>query len=99
MKALIRKSPDTPTKPSQDEIYLQPWLDWIDQQTGAPLTDENYGYALSDDFAPTFTEEHPELTLDDFEITEHTETEGEGEEAVTRKYWTARYVGPTEIVP
>lgn len=96
MRALIRKSPDTPTKPFQDEIYLAPWLDWIDPNTGAPLTDENYGYALCEDFNPTFTEDHPELTPDDFAIQEHTEDvpSEDGEGTTTRRYWTATYVGP-----
>ncbi len=95
MKALVRKHGYTPTRPSQDEIYLQPWLEWIDPQTGAPLTNENYAYALCDEFNPTFTEVHPELTLEDFVVTEHTkQTPGEEGETVTVKYWTAQYIGP-----
>lgn len=93
MKALIRKSGYTPTKPSQDEIYLYPWNDWVDEQTGAPLTNENYGYALCESFNPTFNEEHPELTLDDFSVTEHTKEIIIDDETKTVKYWVAEYIG------
>lgn len=89
MKALIRKNPDTPTKPAQDEVYLQPWLDWINPETGAPLTDENYGYALCEDVP-----EGVELSPEDFTVTEHTKVvpaEYPEDEPKTVKYWTAVY--------
>ena len=89
MKALIRKHGFTPTKKEQDEVFLSAsWPDWIDKTTGAPLTDENYGYALCDNCP-----DDVELTADDFEITEH-EREVEkdmGEKSIV-KYWTATYV-------
>lgn len=92
MKALIRKNPDTPTKPAQDEVYLQPWLDWIDQETGRPLTDENYGYALCE----SVPDDHPgDIGPMDFQVTAHTRTEtdpyGEEGQSVTVRYWTATY--------
>lgn len=87
MKALIRKAGYTPTKEEQDEVYCQPWQDWIDGN-GVPLTDENYGYALCEDCP-----EGVELTPDDFEITEHTKTvKDDMGEDIEVKYWTAKYV-------
>ena len=99
MKALIRKSGSTPTKPSQDEIYLQPWLDWIDPETGKELADENYCYALC-----TNVPDQPDLdadgndrrmSLDNYDVVEHTREEPieGGEEGAVRtvRYWTATY--------
>ena len=90
MKALIRKHGFTPTTKEQNEVYIEPqWHDWI-QPNGAPLTDENMGYALCENCP-----EGVELTPEDFEVTEHTKTVpseyGDGEEQ-TVKYWTAKYV-------
>ena len=88
MKALIRQNPSTPTKPSEDEVFIQSaWMDWMGED-GSPLTDENYGYALCEDLP----DECADTALpSDFVITEQTVTEpdpyGEGE--VTTRYWIA----------
>ena len=95
MKALIRKSGFTPTKPAQDEIYLQPWLDWIDPETGKELADENYRYALC-----TNVPDEPDLDgngndrrmdLNNYVVEEHTEETESDEGHITRRYWTATY--------
>lgn len=91
MKALVRKHGYTPTKKEQNEVFLSAsWPDWVDKTTGAPLTDENYGYALCENCP-----DDAELTPEDFEVTEHTKTVpseyGDGEEQ-TVKYWTAKYI-------
>lgn len=91
MKALIKRYPTNAKKIEQNEVYIEPqWHDWI-QPNGAPLTDENLGYALCENCP-----EGVELTPEDFEVTEHTKTvpsEYEGGEEQTVKYWTAKYVG------
>lgn len=89
MKALIRKHGFTPTTKEQDEVFLSAsWPDWVDKVTGAPLTDENYGYALCDNCP-----DDAELTVDDFEITAHTkEVKDDMGEDVEVKYWVAKYV-------
>lgn len=91
MKALIKRYPTNAKKIEQNEVYIEPqWHDWI-QPNGAPLTDENMGYALCENCP-----EGVELTPDDFEVTEHTKTvpsEYEGGEEQTVKFWTAKYVG------
>ena len=91
MKALVKQYPINTKKIEQNEVYIEPqWHDWI-QPNGAPLTDENLGYALCENCP-----EGVELTPEDFEVTEHTKTVpseyGDGEEQ-TVKYWTAKYVG------
>ena len=91
MKALIKRYPTNAKKIEQNEVYIEPqWHDWI-QPNGAPLTDENLGYALCEDCP-----EGIELDAEDFEITEHTKTVpseyGDGE-VQTVKFWTAKYVG------
>ena len=90
MKALIKRYPTNAKKIEQNEVYIEPqWHDWI-QPNGAPLTDENLGYALCENCP-----EGVELTPEDFEVTEHTKTipseYGDGEEQ-TVKFWTAKYV-------
>ena len=90
MKALVKRYPINAKKIEQNEVYIEPqWHDWI-QPNGAPLTDENLGYALCKNCP-----EGVELTPEDFEVTEHTKTVpseyGDGEEQ-TVKYWTAKYV-------
>ena len=95
MKALIRKHGFTPTKKEQDEVFLSAsWPDWVDKNTGAPLTDENYGYALCDNLPNDLVlADDRELTPDDFEVTEHTKTvKDDMGEDVEDKYWTAKYV-------
>lgn len=99
MKALIRKHGFTPTKASQNEVYPQTqWHDWINPDTGAPLTDENLAYALCEDCPEDYMSYLPEEgTVDPtilFEVTEHTRTvkDDMGEEQ-TVKYWTARFIG------
>lgn len=89
MRALIRKHGHTPTKPSQDEVFLESsWPDWMHDGYYGHLTDENLGYALCEDCP-----DDPELTVDDFEVTERTKTVpnkyGEGD--ITVRYWTAVY--------
>ena len=90
MKALIKRYPTNAKKIEQNEVYIEPqWHDWI-QPNGAPLTDENLGYALCENCP-----EGVELAPEDFEVTEHTKTvpsEYEGGEEQTVKYWTAKYV-------
>lgn len=51
MKALIRRYPDTPTKPVQDEIMTEPWPPFV-KEDGAPLTDPLFGYAYCEDCPP-----------------------------------------------
>ena len=90
MKALVKRYPTNAKKIEQNEVYIEPqWHDWI-QPNGAPLTDENLGYALCENCP-----EGVELTPEDFEVKEHTKTVpseyGEGAEQ-TVKYWTAKYV-------
>lgn len=72
MKVLVRKSPFV--KKDQEEVYPEPWLDWVDPETGAPLTDENYGYALCEipDGAVAPTEDDPSGIpgIDRFTVTE-----------------------------
>lgn len=93
MKALIRKHGCTPTRVEQDEVYVESeWVHWIDKETGKPLTDENYGYALCVDCP-----EGVELDVKDFEVTEHVEeVEDEFGEKVQVKSWTAVHVGAVE---
>lgn len=82
MKALIRKAPYVDE--DKQEVYLQPWHPWIDEETGAPLTDENYGYALCE--FPEGFPEGMELGIDDFDVVEKyvTETDESGEEVRKR---------------
>lgn len=73
MKALIKPSTD----PAEFEIYPESaWHKWIDKETGAPLTDENYGYAI----CYNFPEEDVDFAeMDDFSITvEEREVESVG---------------------
>ena len=99
MKALIRKHGYTPTKESQDEVYLQPWLDWISED-GRELTDECYCYALCEEVPddPVYVDgQDARLNLDNYEVTEH-EKEVPGDEPETTrtvKYWSAIYTGAT----
>lgn len=47
MKALIHISSD----PELFEVFPESaWHKWIDSETGAPLTDENFGYAMCYEF-------------------------------------------------
>lgn len=92
MKALIRKYPYTPTRPEQDEVYLQPWQHFINADTGAPLIDENFGYALCTDIPDDV--DTGALTVKNFRITEHTKdvpSDYPEEPASTVRYWTANY--------
>lgn len=59
IKVLVRKVPYCDD--DQEEVYPEPWLDWVNPATGAPLTDENYGYALGDmpEGAVVPTEDNP----------------------------------------
>lgn len=94
MKALVRKYPINADKEELNEVYCQPWLDWISED-GSPLTDENYAYALCEECP-----DGAELTVDDFEVEEHTkevpDESGEEGKTKTMKYWTAEYVGGVE---
>lgn len=87
MKALIRKHGFTPTRPDQDEVFIESqWPHWV-QPNGSPLTDENYGYALCERCP-----EADDLTVEDFSVTEHstTSTDDFGETVIVRS-WTAVY--------
>lgn len=98
MKALVRKNPYTPTRPEQDEVYLPPWQYYINTETGAPLTDENYGYALCTDIPDDVDRET--LTVKNFIITEHTKevpSDYPDEPPMKVRYWTAKYT-PEETV-
>lgn len=90
MKALIRKSGYTPTRKDQDEVFTESqWPYWVAEPDYGHLTDENWGYALCLDCP-----EGVELTVDDFEVTEHMEiVKDDMGEDTTKKYWTARYIG------
>lgn len=94
MKALIRKNGYTPTDVEQNEVYVEPWLSWVNPDTGAPLTDENYGYAFCDDI-PNGVDAQ-ELTVDDFDVVQYTREEpsdmGDDEKVIVR-YWKATYKG------
>lgn len=86
MKALIQISSD----PGMFEIFPErDWHAWIDKETGAPLTDENYGYAMCYEFP---IEDISVATADDFSVTasEIKEVRPDGEETV-RIYKTAEY--------
>ena len=88
MKALIRKHGFTPTRPDQDEVFLESqWPHWMTAPDYGHLTDENYGYALCED-CPSETD----LTVEDFTVTEHstTSTDDFGETVIVRS-WTAVY--------
>ena len=90
MKALIRKHGSTPTKETQDEIFLESsWPDWV-KANGWPLTEENYGYALCEDCPENVSD----LSVDDFTVISETymENDEHGEEH-ERTRWKALYVG------
>lgn len=97
MKALIRRHGYTPTKESQNEVYLEPWLDWIDPTTGDPLTNESYAYALCENVPnePVPDSEGNDIRLDvtKYDISEHTKQIEEEGETRTVKYWTAVWIG------
>lgn len=106
MKALVRKYGFTPTKASQNEVYPQTqWHDWINPDTGAPLTDENLGYALCENCPEDYLSYLPEEGNTDpttlFEVTEHTkEIPSDYPDEPTQKvrYWTAIFIGKSENV-
>lgn len=88
-RALIRKTPYC--LEYQQEVYLEPWLPWMDTDTGAPLTDENYGYALCNDIPDDV--DIFMLTVDDFTVTEQhvDEPDPYGEGTISRRVLTATY--------
>lgn len=86
MKALIQIA----SNPGLFEIFLErDWHDWIDKESGAPLTDENYGYAMCYEFP---IEDLSVAEADDFSITvtEKKEIGLDGDEVV-RTYKIAEY--------
>ena len=90
MKALIRKHGCTPTTEAQDEIFPESsWPAWV-KADGWPLTEENYGYALSNDCP----EDISDLDVDDFAVVSETwmEKDEHGDQR-ERTRWTANYVG------
>lgn len=89
MKALIRKHGCTPSTEEEDEIFTESlWPKWI-SANGRPLTDENYGYALCDDYP----ENVADLSVKDFMITSETYIEkDEHGDLRERTRWTAVYV-------
>lgn len=93
MKALIKRYPDNAEYEYESEVYLESaWHPWIDRDTGAPLTDENYGYALCVECP-----DDVELKSEDFEIVEKVEqVEDEFGEKIVVRSWTAEYVGGVE---
>lgn len=71
MKALIKQRPA-----SQAEVFYEDsWLPWMDQQTGAPLNSEPYGYGLCEDAQS----DNP----DDYTLTKHTSVDEYGDEIIT----------------
>lgn len=95
MKALIRKYPTNAVKPENNEIWYGPWPDA--DENGVPYTLEGYRYAMCENAPEPVFDEYTKAivspTIDDFEVTEHEKTVGEGEEARVVKYWTATYKG------
>lgn len=89
MRALIRKYPDTPTRPEQDEVFIETqWPHWVTAPDYGHLTDENYGYALCESCPET-----EDLTVEDFAVTEHVRTDTDDtSEEITVRYWTAKYI-------
>ena len=90
MKALIRKHGSTPTTKLQDEIFPETsWPDWV-KVDGWPLTEENYGYALCEEWP----EDIENLTVNDFMLSSKTWNEADelGEQH-ERTRWTAVYIG------
>ena len=89
MKALIRKHGCTPTTEEEDEIFPESsWPNWV-KADGWPLTEENYGYALSEDCP----ENVMDLAVKDFMITSETYTEkDERGDPHGRTRWIAVYV-------
>lgn len=80
MKVLVKKIENLP---ELDEVYLQPWHNWVDADTGVPLTAECYGYALCE-----VPDDAEDLSADDFEVKVSVEV---GEDGEKRKVYTAEY--------
>lgn len=98
MKALVKKCPINARYESENEVWEEARWTAMMKESGnlEPYINEDYGYALCEDVP----DDMEELTVDNFEITEHTKTVpsemGDGE-AQTVRYWTAKYVGnPSE---
>ena len=91
MKALIRKRPINCNEYFGEEVWMEPWAN-ADEQ-GRPYTLEGYRYALCTNVPDEIPEgeNDPRMDVANYTVEEHEVTEGEGEEAVTRKYWTATY--------
>ena len=75
MKALIKQTP----KRKAEVFFETDWLDWMDPDTGAPLNQDPYGYALAED-APS---EDPM----DYDVERHEGVDEYGDPVVT---YTAR---------
>ena len=71
MKALIKQKPAG----AKEVFFETDWLPWMDQQTGAPLNSEPYGYGLCEDAQSD--------SPDDYVLTKHTSTNEYGDEVVT----------------
>ena len=94
MKALIRKSPINCYEWQSETVMLEPFPQGTDD-IGRPYTLEGYRYALCMNVpdAPVLDEQENDRRLDvaNYDVIENTVTEGEGEEQITRKYWTATW--------
>lgn len=93
MKALIKKYPTNARYESENEVWEEPrWTPAMkDSGNLEPYINEDYGYALCEDCPDV------ELTVDDFDVTEHAKTvKDDMGEDVEVKYWTAEYIGGVE---
>lgn len=100
MKVLIKKYPINTTKPELNEAYPEAlWHDWIDKDTGAPLTDENYGYALCDncpnDFMDIVGDTDPTEMFEVKCYTKFIKDELGGVDK-TERYWLATWIGTSQ---
>lgn len=92
MKALIRKYPINAVAEENNEVWFYPWRN-ADEQ-GRPYTLEGYKYALCENIPDVCNkEDDPRMNINNYIVEEHIETTGEGDEQMTRKYWTATYTG------
>ena len=93
MKALVRKSPMNCYEWQEETVMLEPFPQGTDD-IGRPYTLEGYRYALCTDVPDgEIEEDDPRMDVSNYDVTEHEETVEEGGEQITRKYWTAIYMG------
>lgn len=95
MKALIRKCPINAVSPENNEVWFEPWHNG--DENGVPYTLEGYRYAMCENVPDTFEgDDDPRMDINNYTVEEHEVTEGEGEEQITRKYWTAIYINQND---